>query len=89
MKYIVRYPPPADMGRARELFPAHRTWFESFHERGLLLMIGTFEDAGTDGAMGIFTSREAAEEFVGADPFVRGGVVPTWSILGWNEVLAP
>jgi hypothetical protein len=50
MKYVVRYPPPADTGRARELFPAHRTWFESFHQRGLPLMIGTFEDAGTDGA---------------------------------------
>jgi hypothetical protein len=39
--------------------------------------------------MSVFTTREAAEEFVAGDPFVRTGVVRDWSIRGWNEVLAP
>ena len=33
-------------------------------------MIGPFANAQEDGAMGIFTTREAAEEFVRGDPFV-------------------
>jgi hypothetical protein len=42
-----------------------------------------------DGAMGIFTTREAAEEFVRGDPFVRHGVVRSWTIKEWNEALVP
>jgi len=38
-------------------------------------MIGPFANALEDGAMGIFTTREAAEEFVRGDPFVLHGVV--------------
>jgi uncharacterized protein len=37
--------------------------------------------------MAIFTSREAAEEFARADPFVLNGVVREWRIREWNEVL--
>src|ERR1019366_3626676 len=52
-------------------------------------MIGWFTNAQDDGAMGVFTSRAAAEEFVRGDPFVLGGVVRKWTILDWNEVLVP
>ncbi len=38
---------------------------------------------------GIFTSREAAEEFVAGDPFVQNGVVAQWSVRPWNEILQP
>jgi uncharacterized protein len=37
--------------------------------------------------MGIFTTREAAEEFASGDPFVLNGVVAQWSIRPWREVL--
>jgi uncharacterized protein len=36
--------------------------------------------------MGIFTTREAAEEFARDDPFVLGGVVSAWEVREWNEV---
>ena len=49
-------------------------------------MIGPFTNV-RDGAMGVFTSREAAEEFVGGDPFIGNGVVSDWSIREWNEAL--
>jgi uncharacterized protein YciI len=49
-------------------------------------MIGPFEDP-QDGAMAIFTTREAAEEFAQGDPFVLHGVVANWRINGWNEAL--
>ncbi len=51
-------------------------------------MIGTFANPQEDGAMGIFTSREAAEEFARSDPFVLHGVVRRWYIREWNEALA-
>jgi hypothetical protein len=37
----------------------------------------------------VFTSREAAEEFVAGDPFVLGGVVASHELRPWNEVLVP
>lgn len=95
MKYVVFYGEAADMAKAREVFPEHQAWYEKFHERGVLLMIGTFADRGAPGApdapaaMSVFTTREAAEEFVAGDPFVRNGVVRDWTIRPWNEVLFP
>ncbi len=38
-------------------------------------------------AMGIFASREAAEEFIAGDPFVVHGVVTNWTVRPWKEVL--
>ena len=52
-------------------------------------MIGPFADAQGDGAMGIFTTRAAVEEFVRGDPFVLHGVVRNWTIREWNEALVP
>ena len=61
-------------------FPAHKARIDAFQERGVLEVIGPFADP-RDGAMGIFTSREAAEEFVADDPFVLEGVVVGHRIL--------
>jgi uncharacterized protein YciI len=52
-------------------------------------MVGTFGDPQNEGSMAIFTSREAAEEFVKDDPFVGNGFVRDWHIREWHEVLAP
>jgi uncharacterized protein YciI len=51
-------------------------------------MIGTFANPQEDGSMAIFTTRDAAEEFAQGDPFVLNGVVRSWHIGAWNEVLA-
>ena len=50
-------------------------------------MAGPFANPA-EGALGIFTSREAAEEFIQGDPFVVNCVVVRWSLREWNEVLA-
>ena len=68
-------------------FPAHRAHWAEFHARGTLLMIGPFANSQTEGAMAIFTTREAAEEFANGDPFVLNGVVRNWRIQAWNEAL--
>ena len=48
---------------------------------------GPFADPA-DGALGIFTSREAAEVFIHGDPFITEGVVGKWTLKEWKEVLA-
>ncbi|HEX5474657.1 MAG TPA: YciI family protein [Vicinamibacterales bacterium] len=87
MKYVVFYDAADDVARkAPAHFPAHLERAQAFHARGTLLMIGTFADVGRDGAMGIFTTREAAQAFVDGDPFVINGVVKAWRILEWKEI---
>jgi hypothetical protein len=42
-----------------------------------------------DGTMGIFTTREAVEEFVRGEPIRPTRVVRNWTIREWNEALVP
>jgi uncharacterized protein YciI len=70
-------------------FEAHRALWGAFRDDGRLLMIGPFADEPAGGAMGVFTSRDAAEEFVRLDPFVASGIVARWTIREWNEALVP
>jgi len=37
--------------------------------------------------MGIFPTREAAEEYAKADPFVLNGLVTKWHIREWANIL--
>jgi len=87
MRYLLFYETAAGgLANAPALFPAHRARELEFHARGVLLMAGPFEDPA-QGALGVFTAREAAEEFASGDPFVTGGVVAKWTIRGWNAAL--
>jgi uncharacterized protein len=91
VKYVVFYE-IADgddvMPKIREHNPAHRARWARCHTRGELLMIGPFTDL-RDGALAVFTTREAAEEFVSGDPFVLHGVVSKWRIAELMEALVP
>ncbi len=69
-------------------YPAHSERVDEFHRRGTLLMTGPFGDPQTEGSMAIFTTREAAEDFIAEDPFVLNGVVRGWQIREWHEVLS-
>jgi uncharacterized protein YciI len=90
MKAVVFYE-SADgaLAKTPEHFPAHRARWQEFAGRGELLMVGPFANAQEDGAMAIFTTREAAEEFVRGDPFVLHGLVRKWTIREWNEAIVP
>ena len=86
MKYVLFYEPKAGAAaKARELFAAHCQKWGEFQAVGTLLMVGPFTDGS--GAMGVFTTREAAEEFAKTDPFVLNGVVTDWSVREWNEAI--
>ena len=90
MKAVVFYESAAGVAEKALLHvAAHGARWREFADRGELLMIGPFANAQEDGAMGIFTTREAAEEFVRGDPFVLHGVVRNWTIREWNEALVP
>ena len=90
MKYVMTYRAVEDfMPLARQHYPAHAARVEEFAGRGELLMVGTFDEPMDGAAMGVFTTREAAEQFIDGDPFVRNGVVAEWSVRPWNEVLQP
>jgi uncharacterized protein YciI len=88
-KYVVFYESADDViARAAPVFPAHAARLREFRDRGTLLMVGTFANPQEEGSMSIFSTREAAEEFVKDDPFVVQGVVRSWTIREWNESLA-
>jgi uncharacterized protein YciI len=90
MKYVLFYESVPDfMARVPAHIDAHRALWKRFHDAGTLLMVGPFTDAPAGGALGVFTTREAAESFVSEDPFVKHGVVARHTIREWNEVLAP
>ena len=89
MKYLMFYEMAADgMSKAQANLPAHQQRLKEFHDKGALLMAGPYGSPPA-GALGVFTSREAAESFVAGDPFVLNGVVRKHSIHEWLEALAP
>jgi uncharacterized protein YciI len=77
------------LSKAPEHFPAHSARGQAFHERGSLVAYGPFGEPQEQGSMAVFTTREAAEEFVREDPFVVNGVVRAWEIREWNEAFLP
>ena len=84
-KCVLRYESAPDvMEKAPEHYPAHSARCDEFHERGDLLMVGTFADP-QEGALAIFRTRAAAEEFVAGDPFVLHGVVARHELKDWLE----
>ena len=85
-RYVLLYQSAPDvMETAPVHYPAHSARLDEFHARGDLLLVGAFGDPAAQGSMAIFKSREAAEEFVADDPFVRNGVVASHEIREWHE----
>ncbi|MFT3710942.1 MAG: SRPBCC domain-containing protein [Archangium sp.] len=89
LKAVVTYSmAPDSMPKAMQHFPAHKARLDTFQARGELLAVGPWADP-REGAMAVFLSREAAEEFVKEDPFITNGVVATSTIRDWNETILP
>jgi uncharacterized protein YciI len=88
MKTVMFYELAADgLSKAMAHIEGHRERLNEFHSRGVLLMAGPFASPA-EGALGIFTTKEAAQQFIQGDPFVINGVVGKWRLVEWNEVLA-
>ena len=69
--------------RAEHLGLAHAA-----HERGELLLAGALADP-YDRALLVFTEADVAESFARVDPYVTNGLVASWTVRQWNEVLEP
>jgi uncharacterized protein YciI len=90
MKYVLLYESADNVVEKAPLhFEAHSARGQAFHERGSLMAYGPFGDPQAQGSMAVFTTREAAEEFVREDPFVLNGVVRDWQIRDWDEAFLP
>lgn len=86
MKIVAFYEMAPDAAsKAMTLYPAHRARLDEFHARGVLVAAGPLGNP-PEGAMGIFTTRDAAEEFIQGDPFVVNGLVSVWRLTEWNAV---
>jgi uncharacterized protein len=68
--------------------PEHPTRGRMFHDRGDLLLYGPFSKQVEEGAMSVFTTREAAERFAAGDPFVVTGLVRRWYVREWLEAFS-
>jgi uncharacterized protein YciI len=89
MKYVLFYESAADVLEKAPLHAAaHNAYWIEFNRGGTLLMLGPFGNP-QEGAMSVFTTREAAERFAAGDPFVQHRVVASWYVRDWNEVNAP
>ena len=86
MKYVLIYDSADDVAQTAPVhFAAHRARWKDFQANGTLLLIGPYSDQS--GALAVFTTRAAAEEFARSDPFVLNGVVRAWSVKEWAEAL--
>lgn len=84
MKIVAFYEmAPGAMPQVMAHFPAHRARLDEFHARGVLIAAGPLGNP-PEGAMAIFTSQEAAEEFISGDPFVTNGLVSKHRLVVWN-----
>jgi hypothetical protein len=87
MKYVLLYDAADDvLEKAPVHGAAHRAHWKAFLDDGTLLMVGPFSNP-KEGAMAVFTTREAAETFARNDPFVLNGVVTGWRVREWLEAL--
>lgn len=86
MEFVVHYTVRGEYSQIQQTYPRHRAYLDDFAASGELLQLGTFADPLSQGAMGIFTTRQAAERFIAGDPFVTEGLAEPSEILEWNPL---
>ncbi len=87
MRYVLFYESAPDVLEKAPLhFEAHVEHFQRYVAAGTLERVGTWADP-REGAMSVLTTREAAEDFAANDPFVINGVVSSYRIAEWDEVI--
>jgi uncharacterized protein YciI len=66
------------------VYPRHKAVVDKIIARGVVLGIGPFADGGN---MAIFKTR--AEAFTKEDPFILEGLVKSFVIKDWGDLLLP
>ena len=72
----------ATLQQIMAVYPRHKAFLDTFIARGDVIGVGPFADGGN---MAIFRSREAADAFSKADPFLVEGLVKSYAIRDWND----
>jgi uncharacterized protein YciI len=87
MHYLLFYDLVDDyLERRTPLRERHLALAREAHARGDLVLAGALANPA-DTAVVLFRSREAAEAFAGADPYVENGLVKAWRVREWNTVV--
>ena len=81
---IIGEPSGASREAIMAVYPRHKAVVDTFKARGEVIGIGPFADLGN---MGIFRTREAAEEFAKQDPFILEGLIKSFVIRDWNDTM--
>jgi uncharacterized protein len=76
------------VARRAPLRQEHLRLVKEAHSRGELLMAGALAEPA-DRALLVFqcSNRAIPETFAKADPYVANGLVATWEVRPWNNVL--
>ena len=74
--------------RRGEFRDEHLGLARAAHERGELALAGAFTDPA-DQALLVWSTedRSLVEAFAEADPYVRNGLVRSWTVREWNVVI--
>ena len=80
--------PPRDTTTRAALREEHLALARAAQDRGELLLAGALADP-YDRALLVFAGdgSDVAEAFARADPYVIQGLVTSWTVRQWNEVL--
>ena len=72
-----------------ETISEHLARSNRLHKEGKVLMAGAFLDRPDEPltTMGVFYTREDAEEYAKRDPFVLNGMVANWYVREWGNIL--
>ena len=78
------------LDRRPEFREEHLGLAKAAHERGELALAGAFTDPA-DTALLVWSTEDRAlvEAFAESDPYVRNGLVRSWTIREWNVVVGP
>ncbi len=76
------------LDRRREFRDEHLGLARAAHERGDLALAGAFNNP-PDHALLVWSTddRSVVEAFAEADPYVRNGLVRSWTVREWNVVI--
>jgi uncharacterized protein len=89
MRWVLIYDLVDDyLERRGALRSEHLELARAAHDRGELLLAGALADP-YDRALLVFAGEhpDIAEAFAAADPYVINGLVISWTVRQWNEVL--
>ncbi|MGH9811991.1 MAG: YciI-like protein [Candidatus Acidiferrales bacterium] len=85
--YILFYDLVDDyVARRGPLREQHLGLVRAARERGELVLAGALANP-VDGAVLVFRSKEAAETFAQADPYVKNGLITAWRVREWTAVV--